>query len=51
MNQTCYLLISTQEFLINIVLKYPNDYPWKPPQINVNGHITLDYYKYRTMET
>ena len=27
-----------QEFLINIVLKYPNDYPWKPPQININGY-------------
>ena len=27
-----------QEFLINIVLKYPNDYPWKPPEIKINGH-------------
>lgn len=27
-----------QEFLINIVLKYPNDYPWKPPKISVNGY-------------
>tara|TARA_B100000927_G_scaffold37878_1_gene27115 strand:- start:275 stop:733 length:459 start_codon:yes stop_codon:yes gene_type:complete len=27
-----------QEILINIVLKYPSDYPWKPPQIKVNGH-------------
>ena len=27
-----------QEYLINIVLKYPNDYPWKPPEIKINGH-------------
>ena len=27
-----------QEFLINIVLNFSDMYPWKPPQININGH-------------
>lgn len=27
-----------QEFLIDIVLKYPITYPWKPPKISVNGY-------------
>tara|TARA_B100001173_G_C15884965_1_gene503106 strand:- start:123 stop:581 length:459 start_codon:yes stop_codon:yes gene_type:complete len=27
-----------QDYLINIVLNYPNEYPWKPPSITINGH-------------
>ena len=26
------------QLLVNIVLEYSNDYPWKPPNITVNGH-------------
>ena len=26
------------QLLVNIVLEYSNDYPWKPPKITVNGH-------------
>ena len=26
------------EILVNIVLNFPDMYPWKPPQININGH-------------
>ena len=26
------------QLLVNIVLKYSSDYPWKPPKITVNGH-------------
>ena len=26
------------QLLVNIVLEYSNDYPWKPPIITVNGH-------------
>ena len=26
------------QLLVNIVLEYSNDYPWKPPSITINGH-------------
>ena len=37
-NTLCFIKFTPQDFLININLKYTQEYPWKPPQITVNGH-------------
>ena len=37
-SQMIFVKFIPQEFLVNIVLNFPDMYPFKPPSITVNGH-------------
>ena len=48
-NSLFFIKFIPQEYLINIILKYTQQYPWKSPKITINGHSYMELLQIREM--
>jgi ubiquitin-protein ligase len=46
-NTLIFIKFIPQDYLINIVLKYPQEYPWRSPKITINGHSYMELLQIR----